>query len=149
MPTASPEVRKPWHTKKVWVRLSGDRAPIRFNEPSGTWAFFGWTRVDGMDMAAERFLRSRGYVEHRFMWYRPAYTHLIKDWNADKKETSALWYLVDEWDHSFDLRPWSDVLKSERERFVNVIFEQGTVLKARECAAKALTEYAVLARKLK
>jgi len=97
MPQATEAVRKPWHDKQVWVRVKGYLLP----------------RVTGGgDYAAIRYLEKRGYVEHMGMIYAPKKKAEIDDWRPNEKETSALRYLVDEWDYSFDLRRHSDVLKS-------------------------------------
>lgn len=148
MPTASDELRKLWHTKPVWVKLDGDNAPIRFNEQSGTWCFFGWTRLDSGDLAAERYLLKRGYIEHRFMWYRPKASIVLEQWTPTEKEASALAYLCDEWDHSYDLREYPVILAAERATLIEYVLSQGEPRRMRPEMDKALTKYAGLSRAL-
>lgn len=123
MPTASDELRKAWPGKMRWVKvgLDVDIKSLGAVASFGRWA---WLR-EGGDMQAERYLREAGYVEHRFMWYRPKWSmrggKQQNDWRATERESSALSYLCDEWDHSYDLRGYGVILAEERRNTINAI----------------------------
>lgn len=118
MPTASEAVRKPWHNKLVWVKIGAD---VDRKSLGAVAIFFNWALMPLGDRAAEDYLLSAGYIEHRFMWYRPRWSMrkpVDPKWMPSEKEASALAYLCDEWDHSYDLRDYREVLKDERKRIV-------------------------------
>jgi hypothetical protein len=147
MPTASDEVRKPWHNKRVWVKTERNVVGI------GRWNrllvfLFGYARIPLGDRAAEMYLLSRGYREHRFMFYAPKLeVHRLKKWKPTQKETSALRYLIDEWDYSYDLRKYPQVLMSERKKLVDICMNAAPDDRA-GYINQAMLKFASLARAL-
>jgi hypothetical protein len=117
MPTASPEVRKPWHDKRRLVHIAKEAR-------DGIPNFFGWALVPNGDGAAMDYLLKRGYIDHRYTWYRPKASLLIAEpekWTPTEKETSALRYLSEEWDQSYDLRGHRAILAEERKRVIDAM----------------------------
>lgn len=152
MPTASEEVRKPWHNKAVWVKL---RADVDRKSLGAIVIFGNWALIPGCgDSAAEDYLRKRGYIEHRFMWYRPKKSLRVPtgmyepDWAPTKKEASALTYLCDEWDHSYDLRDHKEILKDERAKMVQHVLVDMGIKDAPVALDRALKFYSAFERKL-
>lgn len=145
MPTASEEVRKPWHNKPVWVKLAPD---VDRKSLGAILVVFNWALMPSLgDRAAEAYLIKRGFREHRFMWYRPKASH-VEGWNLTKKEASAIDYLVDEWDHSYDFREYPVVLKAERKALIEHIDKIDMRPDRLEAIDRALTKYAGLSRAL-
>lgn len=127
MPTASEQVRKPWHQKRVWVKLH--YAVSRKSIGAFCFWWFGqwYAYVEHGDIAAQEFLKSRGYRQLRGMWYAPKLeVHRVPDWKPTPKESSALAYLCDEWDHSYDLRKYRDVLITKRNQIADAIDKAAT-----------------------
>lgn len=111
MPTASEQIRNPWHEKRVWMRVGKDV----HRDSIGAPVIFGWAFVVNGDGAAARYLESRGFFQRQGMWYAPKRVQSDVFWTPTEKEASALVYLCDEWDHSYDLRSHDAVLKSIRD----------------------------------
>lgn len=133
MPQASEELRKLWHDKRVWQKLhpSIDRKSIgaiclpgwgsymSYGHKKTGLVWFAWV-VNG-DAAARLFLQRQGYREYRAMWYRPKFGQHSDKWSATRKETTALCYLCDEWDESYDLRKPRIILDALRNEICEKI----------------------------
>lgn len=144
MPTASEQVRKPWHYRKDWVKIGPDVD----RKSLGAVAIIGnYALLPTMDGGALRYLERRGYVEHRGMIYAPKKKAEIDAWRPSEKEASAIRYLVDEWDYSFDLRRHGDVLKTHRKTMSDHVlnWNQGTL---EERVRQAMNQHRALAEAL-
>lgn len=150
MPQANEALRAEWHGKRVWQKCAKGVTSGHTGAP----VLFGWSWVPNGEIAADRFLKSRGYREHRFKWYAPKLEiHRMKEWRPTNKEGTALAYLCDEWDNDYDLRKYPEVLETERKRLSLMIWEhvdayKGDKVKIEEYITRALHSYAVLARVL-
>lgn len=120
MPTASEELRNEWHNKHVWIKLDPD---LDRKSLGATAIWFDWAWMPMGEVAASQFLRKQEYHSRRGVWYRPRWSNRFPKWEPTKKEKSALAYLCEEWDESYDLRHYSKVIDAEHYATIRRIAE--------------------------